>query len=204
MAKPVEIHAHNGTNDVALKADASTSSMQTVDYPHHEIHSGNHYFVDYSVESLGAMTSPDDMITLSWTTPDTTAWAHFTFEVTGTAGWRIRMIENSTTGGTTGATGRLTILNSNRNSANTSAIISDGDSGVAGNVGYDASLAEGGTTLFDEYIPGGAGPFSSAAQTGSRDEIILKQNTNYQVSVYGTDTNPASVKLRWYEHTANA
>lgn len=204
MAKPVEIHAHNGTNDVALKADASTSSMQMVDYAHHEIHGGNHFFVVYSVASLGAMSSPDDMITLSFTTPNTTKWGHFTFEVKGTAGWRIRMIEDSTTGGTTGATGVLPILNSNRNSTTTSGMISDGTTGVAGNVGYDASLALGGTTLIDEYIEGAGIGFSSAAKTGSRDEIILKQNTNYQVSVYGTDTNPATLHLAWYEHTADA
>ena len=204
MPAPTQIHANNGTTDVALRADASTSSMQTIDYAHHEIHGGSNFFVNYSVASLGAMTSPDDMITLSWTTPDTTKWAHFAFEVQGTAGWRIRLIENSTTGGTTGATGRLTCLNSNRNSATTSTMISDGDSGVAGYVGYDASLALGGTTLLDGYIPGTAGPFSSAAAVGARDEIVLKQNTNYQLSVYGTDTNPATIKMRWYEHTDHA
>jgi len=200
----VEIRAHNGTEDVALEADASTNALITVDYPHHEIHEGDHFFVVYSVASLGAMTTPDDTITLSFTTPDTTEWAHFAFEVKGSAGWRVRLIENSTTGGTTGATGRLAILNSNRNSAATSSLISDGDSGVAGYVGYDATLALGGTTLIDEYIEGSGLAFSSGARTGSRDEIILKQDTNYQVSVFGTDTNPATLHLSWYEHTDEA
>ena len=203
MAK-TEIRASNGTNDVAVRASAAFSSLRTVDAVHDEIHSGDHYFVVYSVANLGGMTSPDDTITLSWTTPNTTKWGNFTFTVQGTAGWRVRMIENSTTGGTTGATGRLPILNSNRNSTGASGMISDGDSGVAGNVGYDASLALGGTTLIDEYIPGGGGPFASAAQTGGRDEIILKQNTNYQVSVYGTDTDPGTIHMAWYEHTDDA
>ena len=77
----------------------------------------------------------------------------------------------------------------------------DTGTAVAGKLSYDASLALGGTTLIDEYIPGGAGPFSSAAQIGGRDEIILKQNTNYQVSVFGTDTDPGTLHLAWYEHT---
>lgn len=204
MAQDVEIRGHNGTEDVAIKVDASTSSLQIIEYEHHEIHAGEHYFVVYSVADLGAATTPNDMMTLSWTTPNTTKWLHYSFEAHGAAGWRIRLIENSTTGGTTGATGRLACLNNNRNSANTSGMISDGDSGVAGYVGYDASLALGGTTLIDGYIEGGAGPFASGDQKGVRQEIILKQNTNYQLSMYGTDNSAGTLYMEWYEHTADA
>jgi len=199
-----QIKLDNGIGDIAAKADASSSALMAIDFPHHEIHEGDHYFVIYSVADLGAATTPNDMMTLSWTTPNTTTWMHFAFEAHGTAGWRVRLIENSTTGGTTGATGRVAALNSNRNSANTSTIISDGDSGVAGYVGYDATLALGGTTLVDGYIEGGAGPFASGTQVGVREEIVLKQNTNYQLSLFGTDNNPGSLYMSWYEHADDA
>jgi len=199
-----KLRAQAGTKDVALKADASTNSLQVIDYAHHEIHGGSHYFVVYSVASLDAMEGPDDMITLSWTTPNTEKWAHFNFSVKGTAGWRVRLIENSTTGGTTGATGTVSILNSDRNSTGASGMLSwDTGAAVAAKMSYDASLAESGAatiTLIDEYIFGD-GRFSSGAESGGRDEIILKQNTNYQVSVYGAAADAATLHLTWYEHT---
>lgn len=34
-----------------------------------------------------------------------------------------------------------------------------------------------------------------------RDEIVLKQNTKYQLSLYGTDADPATLMMDWYEHT---
>ncbi len=179
-----------------LRMDASTNSAQTVSYPHHETHAGSRYYLTYSVESLGAMTTPADMITLTWTTPDTTKWEHFTFWAKGTGGWRLRLIE-APSGGAESQTEQLVMLNKNRNSDNVATCIAL-DS-TAGEVSYDATLATGGTSLWDEYIVGGSKTSGNVGE--DRDEIVMKQNTKYQLSLYGTDTDPATLHVDWYEHT---
>lgn len=136
----------NGIN--AENKDAVTNAMMVIDYDHHEVHEGSRYFVQYGVASLGAMTG--DIITLTFTTPASAKWDHFVFTARGSSGWRIRLIE-APTGGATGATGQLPILNKNRNSTNTS-LTTDGT--TAGQVNYDATLATGGVTLWDDFIEG--------------------------------------------------
>ena len=177
--------------------DSTTHAITTIGYPHHEAHAGKRFYVQYSVPSLGAMTTPNDMITLDFTTPNTTKWSHFTFLCKGSSGWRVRVIE-APTGGAASPTGQLSILNHNRNSANTS-VITDGS--TAGQVNYDSTLATGGTTLWDDYIEGSTTGASGDGASANRDELILKQNTKYQVSLYGTDTEAGSIYIDWYEHT---
>ena len=176
--------------------DKATGALIFLDYPHHEIHAGDRFYVMYSVASLGAMAAPDDMITLTFTTPNTTKWGHFSFLAIGTGGWRLRLIE-APSGGAASQTEQLSVLNRNRNSSKVSTMIAL-DS-TAGEVSYDATLATGGTALWDEYVPGGS---KVAGLVGSgRDEIVLKQNTKYQLSLYGTDADPATLMMDWYEHT---
>jgi len=184
-----------------ISKDSATDAMMFVDYAHHEIHNGSHFFVQYSVASLGAMGSPDDMITLSWTTPNTTKWGHLLYSANGSAGWRLRLIEGKTGGGAS-PTGSITILNSNRNSTATSTAKDLAGTPVANKVSYDATLFTGGTTIWDQYLEGSGGPQSGGVGGGNqRLEVVLKQNTTYQLSLFGTDANPASMTMEWYEHT---
>lgn len=176
--------------------DRATQALISVLQPHHETHEGRHYYVIYSVASLGAMAAPDDMITLTFTTPNTTRWSHFTFLANGTGGWRLRLIEDPT-GGAESQTEQLPVWNRNRNSSNVSDIIAL-DS-TPGEVSYDATLATGGNSLWDEIIAGGA-KWAGLVGNG-RDEIVLKQNTKYQLSLYGADADPATLYMDWYEHT---
>jgi hypothetical protein len=142
------------------------------------------------------MTTPDDMITLTWTTPDTTAWEHFTFWGEGISGARVRLIE-APSGGAESQTEQFPVLNHNRNSDRIASCIAL-DSTV-GEVSYDATLATGGTSLWDQYVAGGK---QAGGQSGSdRDEIILKQNTKYQLSIFDAGNNPATLHIDWYELT---
>ena len=112
------IYEFDGTNWRKVSAasiDASTFAQIFVSYEHHERHSGRAFHVSYSVASLGAMTTPDDMITLTFKTPDTTRWPHLVFSCYGSAGWRARFIEGGTGGGAS-PTDQTTIFNVNRNS----------------------------------------------------------------------------------------
>lgn len=179
------------------KIDPATQALYTVDYPHGEKHEGNYFYVINSVVSLGAMTTPDDAITITFKTPDTDKWGHMIISAEGTAGWLFKIVE-AYTGGAASATGTLSCVNFNRNSTNVS-VMSNGT--TAGVMNYDATLATGGTTLVSKYLTGNTIGISASSGTETRGEIILKKNTNYQVSLYGTDTNPATIELEWYEHT---
>lgn len=181
-----------------LGIDLTTHMLGMMDYPHKEIHGGSSFYVMYSVVSLGAMTTPDDMISLDFTTPNTTKWGHFQFAAKGTAGWRVKLTE-APSGGAASPTGQLTIINKNRNSSNQS-VFTDGS--TANQVNYDSTEATGGTDLWDEYLHGDSGILiAGSAVSGGRDEIILKQNTKYQLNLFGTDANPATLYMSWYENT---
>ena len=183
--------------NTSAAVDNSTYARTIIDYVHHEIHGGSGFYVMYSVASLGAMTTPDDMITLDWTTPNTAKWGHFVFSVSGSADWRVRLIE-APSGGAASPTGQLAILNHNRNSAVASTFT---DGSVAAQVNYDSTLATGGIALWDQYLEGSGGPQAGGSGSAKRNEIVLKQNTKYQLSLFGTDTNPATMLIDWYEHT---
>lgn len=188
----------NDVNQEALIDDIS-GALIAINNAHKEIHEGEDFFVIHSIPSLGAQTTPDDMVTLTFTTPDTSKWGHFEFRVIGTGGWRVRLIE-APSGGMATPTGSLNILNSNRNSSNVSTFKDVAGSPASGKVSYDATLATGGITVWDEYLAGSSGPQSGGEIAGHDQEIILKQNTTYQLSVYGTDTDPISIRISWYEH----
>ncbi len=179
------------------KLDKSTGATTTITYPHHEAHAGSRYRIVYSVVDLGDMTTPTDMITLTFVTPDTTKWCHMTFAAAASADSRVRLIE-AATGGQASATGTKPIYNVNRNSPKTSSLIAYSDSNTAV-MSYDATLATGGNTLYDRYIEGDRRVGSG--DLGDRGEEILKQNTWYQLSIEGNNSDPATLEIDFYEHT---
>jgi hypothetical protein len=180
------------------KTDEKTDAATIIEYSEQAINDGNAFFVMYSVADLGAMTTPNDTITLSFATPDTKKWAHFDFFAKGTAGWRVRLIE-APSGGVATPTGQLNILNNDRNSSTASTILESTGS-TAAEVDYDATLATGGTTLWDEYLGVAGGPQFGGAGAIVRRKFVLKQDTVYQLSLYGTDANPATLYMGWNEH----
>ncbi len=183
--------------EIAIKAkDKTTDSVTVINFSHKKKHESNDFFLLYSVVDLGAMTTPNDTITLTFQTPNTTKWGHFTFRTVGSPDWRVRLIA-APTGGAASPTDSFIILNSNQNSDIKSTFMDL--SGVVNQISYDATLATGGTTLWDEYITGSSGPQAAGNQGGHDEEIILKQNTIYQLSIFGTDANPATLKIGWYE-----
>jgi len=184
---------------VDVRADASTHTLQVIDYPHHEIHGGSGFFVCNSTPDIGAQTTPADVLSLTFTTPDTTKWAHMLFEFLGGPG-ALCGIREAGTGGAS-PTGAIVCANRNRNSGTTS-VLSDLNP-TAGQISYDATLDTGGTA-FEFYLPGSGGtPAAGSPGTmgGGRAELILKQNTRYQVYMQDTANVAASIILDWYEHT---
>ena len=188
------LYVGDGSIDLALGAevaisapiDSATGAIETVDYSHHEVHSGGHYFIEGWIEH-------DITDTLEWvvTTPDTTKWAHMDFRISGTDITTIDIYEGSSNvvNGTP-----ITALNSNRNSANTSVLTILRD---------PSSITDG--VLIGGFKFGSSGGGNKASVGGSAtrdDEMILKQNTTYLWRITsGADDNYISFRGNWYEHT---
>ena len=104
------------TSNGARKArlDNSTHAAEVIEYEHHEIHSGSHYFVKgYTTLANAAV------LDFCVETPDTTKWAHLLFKIQATGELEALVYE----GTDADADGSLvTPINNNRNSSNTSAL----------------------------------------------------------------------------------
>ena len=187
-------------SDIPLRADASTNTLQVIDYDHHEVHGGSHFHLVYSVADMGAMTTPNDTITVTFNTPNTTKWIHLVIAAVAGTGARFQFIEGGTGGGAS-PTGELSVYNSNRNSAGTSVILATAG-GNAAKVSYDATVVTGGTSLVDEYIGAdGIGNTFAGGTSRGEQEWILKQNTQYQLVLTDTASVPGRLMMSWYEHT---
>ena len=163
--------------------DKVTYALMTVDYAHHEIHSGSHYYVEGHT-SLNI----DGVLRVGLVTPDTDKWIHLTWTISSNGILTAEFFEGATlTGGSA-----VTPLNNNRNSSNTSGVTLK--SGVT-------SSADG--TLISQSKWGGEGFKSVSGGTGSRsDELVLKQNTTYlRKFTSATDNNIIGFKATWYEHS---
>ncbi len=91
-----------------VRMDASTHSIQCVDYEHHEIHSGSHYYIE------GHTTlNNTDTLYAKIVTPDSAKWAHFTWQISSNGILESALFEKPT-GGMTGGL-RKTIHANNRN-----------------------------------------------------------------------------------------
>jgi len=177
------IYTYNGSTWERTRMDSTTHTLQTIDYVHHEIHSGSHYLYTDAVP-LNSGGVQNYLIT----TPDTTRWAHMLFVLDGSAVTQFELYEGADRVGSV----LQTLGNSNRNSANTATItVHKGYAGgtTDGNLIY---IYKGGSTT---------GGSRSAASSRNDDEIILKQNTKYILRVTSsTNGNLTNVRLSWYEH----
>ena len=161
--------------------DSTTAGINILDYEHHEIHSGSHYYVEGYV-TLGLSGT----LYVKLVTPNTAKWAHFGWRLNSSGILTTTLVE-APTGGMAGGSG-VTPMNNDRNSTNTSGITIT--SGV--------TACTGGTIISQESFGGkGAG-----GEISRSDELILKQNTTYcRTFLSGTATNLIGFKASWYEHT---
>jgi hypothetical protein len=173
----------NNTEFRTARIDASTHSLQIVDYSHHERHGGSAFFYMDSVElGLGGVQ------TYLITTPNTTKWSHFTFQGSGSAITQVDLYEGADRTGTT----LQTVWNANRNSATAAdTTIHKGHSGGSTD----------GTLIWTRK----SGSATAQARTGNEgkheQEIILKQNTKYIIRLTSsTAANLTNLMLDWYEH----
>lgn len=163
--------------------DGITNSLRTVDYPHHEIHSGSHFFYCDAI-TLADTVVQDYLIT----TPNSTKFAHMVLILDGSSITQFQIFEGSDKTGTTAQT----VFNSNRNSATTPTVTVH-------------KAVSGGTTDGTSLCMYKSGSSTNQSRSGagvrSEDEIILKANTKYIIRVTsGAAANLVNVRFVWYEH----
>jgi len=168
--------------------DPVSEGLVTTSFEHHEIHEGDHYFIE-DVSDIAI----NNVFDVQWTTPNTTEWAHFNFVLAceNETEWFIYEGVNIILAGTA-----LTPINNNRNSANTSSatLASIANTSVA-NANLDTAVA--GATLLAHGIVGSG---QDGGVIAREREIIMKQNTKYCLRAVATAAGYVNFFMGWYEH----
>jgi len=167
-----------------VRIDQTTDASAVVDYEHKEVHTGDAFYV----------TEVDDLDDTEITShrfypPNTLEWMHFYFIIEAQAACLIEIRE----GITDVLEASSGIFNRNRN-------FSD----ALTTMGHERQLAAAtaGTVIWSWYSGGATGRARSPALSRQSGEIILKQNTKYEVRVTSAaDDNTVSCYFTWYEHT---
>lgn len=175
--------------DVVL--DSSTHCLNVIDYSHHQIHEGNHFYAAHTFTGRASGTA--GQIDLLIVTQDNANWHHMFFNFS--ANRRFDVFINET--GTVAATGTndLDTWNSNRNR-------SSGTNLRIWFTGVNATAGAGRYIFFQDAGASGRGPVPGIGGAIRNDyEIVLQQNSNYLVRL--TPHEPSctmNIYWHWYEH----
>ena len=175
--------ATNRTSKVGTRvfgADITTHALNTIDYAHHEIHSGSGYSLSYPVTIPAA-----NEVEIRIATPDTAKWAHMVWTFTNDADFEVDVFEGTAKTHVGGNV--LTPINANRNSSNTSGLT----------ICHTPAAGADGSLIW--AFAGGANKQVTTIE--GRHEFILKQNTAYLITLSGAQNDVAHLIFDWYEHT---
>lgn len=167
-----------------LGSSFSDGAMSVLDYEHHKIHEGRHFFSERSF-TLGSNAVASYVIQAPASSTD--LFTHVIFVLEGSAITEFNLYEGSDLAPATAATS----FNNNRNSAITAQTLIYSSANASGTIG----------TLLSGYKSGSASQQSrSAAISQSVEEKILKVGTQYHLRITsGTADNLVNVKILWYE-----
>lgn len=169
-----------------VRMDASTNSLQTIEYEHHEIHSGSS-FVCVDLQNVNGTT-------FKWqvTTPAGTKYTHMVFDLDCTGEMTVLITEGSDrTDGTA-----LAEINRNRVGTPT----------VAGTIVTHTPTGgetDGATTIVN-HRSGATGVGSKTVSSGGfrgGNEFVLKAATKYVISVTTYADVWVTLDIDFYEHT---
>lgn len=173
-----------------LRADASTHSIQTIDYEHHEIHSGSHFFVSGYQDLANG-----NVLDFTWQMPNTTSWIHWIWEIETEVEYNWYVYETATA--TNPLANVITAYNNNRNVLTTSGTTMrfevQADLATAN---ADTSVAA--ATLLESGIVGAG---KSAGMASRSRELVMKQNTLYCLRAIANAAGYINFNMQWYEHT---
>lgn len=196
---------YDGATYVPPRLDASTFAFETVDYAHHEVHSGSAYECHY----CQMVSDVNDRSIITFRTPNTTRYLHMFARggSTALAAWHFWRAPNVVDN--TGAP--LDVFNRNHNSPNTSGTWDTSQNpDVQGQATFFTELTmgnvAGGTDLDMQYIGAGSGPRAVGGGSRGEEERLLLPNTLYAFEIQSltNDDNYHCVHLTWYEHVDRA
>ncbi len=149
--------------------DPVSSALRTLLAEHYQIHNGSHFFSRDFID-LGNGATHNILVV----TPDTTKWSHFIFAIEH----ELEAFVTFTEGVATGGDGTpVTAFNNNRNSVEVSTTL----------LFHTPTSPTGGDVLARDR-KGSGKKFGGGGR--SEEEIVLKQNTKYLVSITnGTASN---------------
>lgn len=205
QADRADVFGWDGTGSRAIRIDASTESLQTIPYEHHEIHSGSSFHADYSETTA---SSDDDVTGILLETPGTTKYAHMVITVSCSDPCEAILNEAPTLADSGDGTD-LAVYNRNRNSAKTSTLQSLEDTATVGSVtSYDETEwgnigISSGAELEHVFMAGGSGPKAVGGVSRGSQEWVLKASTIYAIYLQNTGANANThfISIDWYEHT---
>ena len=167
------------------RQDSNTLTLMTIDYVHHKIHAGSHFYMQ-NYTTLGV----DGTLYVKLLTPNEGSDCHFRWSIKS-SGICESWLDEDATGGMTGGSA-VTPTNNNRNSTTESNLLIT--SGVTVNTGYGLRLENDkwGAVGFRTQIGGGS---------SRDDELLLKRNTVYLRAFKSKSAdNIIQFKASWYEH----
>lgn len=167
-------------NELCL--DEITGAICSVDYSHHEIHFGNHFYhKDWTDLANGA--TYDILVSVA----DSTKWPHFLFILDAEAEFNMILYAGVTTSNDGTA---LLANNRNGNSATTNDLL----------IYHTPTITNLGTQI--ARYKGGSGK-QIGGSVRANNEQILTQNTKFLARIHNdtTSNNWVDFLLDWYEHT---
>lgn len=193
-----------GENFNLARIDPSTLALESINIAHHKIHYGDSYCCHHYEEDFDKASE----IGILFTTPNTTKFIHAIALVYCGAAALFEILEAPTVD-----TGNYPVTfptpnNRNRNSSNTSGVLSVRAVPVANqaslkNKADAAPVTADGTVIHAECI--GSGKQGGGSGNRDSDEFVLRRNTTYYFRLKGTangaDNSVAAVCIIWYEHT---
>ena len=187
----MKAYRSSDTSYQPVRLDKATNTLQTIEYEHHEIHAGSHYFVHGTLDipALG------DVLDFTWLMPDNTKWIHWTWSIETSKGVTWYVYEDAIA--TNPLANTVTPLNSDRNSGNSS--------GTTMKYEIQADLAAAnadtnvtGATLLESGV---IGDNRTAGDNKRENELVLKQGKLYVMRAVATAASTINFKMNWYEHT---
>lgn len=173
------------TEERVARLDASTHTLQTIDYAHHEIHSGSHFKAGYQDTTMATA----DTIELLFVTPDTTEWAHWVLTAQATGAVVVELYEDTEVSANGTAVG---VRNRNRN-------VSGGNTTL---VYHTPTITADGTKLVEKWVGSEGWKEDLSGSTRGNSEFMLKQGSNYLIRLTAvSDDIKGAVGGDWYEHT---
>lgn len=190
---PSKSYAKDGANVVTFateQKDAASDQLITIPCCAAKIHAGDSYGYWEVVDQ-----TESHVYDIQITTPNTTKWAHFTFEfeVESETEWYFYENPNIILAGTA-----VTLLNHERNSTNSAGLTVKVITNTStANANADTAVAAA-TTLMHGIAGSGK---KVEGRVANGHEIILKQNEDYCLRLIATAAGHVTFHLDWREHT---